>query len=156
MGLVVLVAIELAALQSATREWAEVARLLTVAALVFASYQARYSTGRAGAWWFGFALLGWASYLLGVDATRQWTSFDGYKLDSFLEAIPFRILGLNTPPLEYRLAGTTSQEGTRLYCQVLIIQRISVLFFASLGGLTCLLVAPLSHRRSGQRCGDVP
>jgi hypothetical protein len=130
MGLIVIVAIELAALQSATREWAEVARFVTVAALVMATHRARYSMGRPGAWWFGFALMGWASYLLGIDATRQWTSLDGYKLDSFLEAMPFRVLGLNTPPLEFRLADSNSHEGMRLYCQILIIQRISALFFA--------------------------
>ena len=33
----------------------------------------RFSTGTAGTWWFGFALLGWAYYLLGIDATRRWT-----------------------------------------------------------------------------------
>jgi len=148
MGFVLIVALELAALQSATMEWAEAARFLTVAILVVATYRARYRTGKAGSWWFGFAMLGWAYYLLGVDATRQWTSLAGYDLDSFLESLPFRIVGLHVPPLEYRLATPSSKEGIRLYCQVLIIHRILVVGIASLGGLACLLLDPLSRREA--------
>ena len=140
MGFVLIVGVELAALQSATEEWAEAARFLTIGILVIATYRARFSTGKTGTWWFGFALLGWAYYLLVIDATRRWTSLAYYDPHSFLETLSFGILSLHVPPYEYRLADNTSKEGIRLVCQILIIQRISVLIVASLGGLSCLLL----------------
>ena len=57
MGFVLIVALELAALRSATSGWVEIPRLLTVVILVVATYRARFSKGEAASWWFGFALL---------------------------------------------------------------------------------------------------
>jgi len=146
MGFTLIVGVELAALQSATGEWAEAVRFLTIGILVVATYRARFSTGMAGTWWFGFALLGWAYYLLGIDATRRWTSLAYYDQYSFLETLSFRILGLDVPPHEYRLADTTSKEVIRLVGQILVIQRISVLIVASFGGLLCLLLRHFRKR----------
>ncbi len=63
MGVVGVAAFVLAIWQMATESWASVAFNLTVLALIVASCKARFSEGPAGAWWFGFALFGWAQSL---------------------------------------------------------------------------------------------
>src|SRR5215204_5021435 len=69
MVVVVLVAVIIAAWQGATELWANVVFNLVVLTLLIASFKARYSRGAWGAWWFGFALFGWA-YLVLAIATK--------------------------------------------------------------------------------------
>jgi hypothetical protein len=141
MGFVLIVALELAALQSATSEWVEIARFLTVLILVVATYRARFSKGEVGSWWFGFALLGWAYYLLEIEAMRQWARFT-YPVDPFVESVPFRALGLFVPDIDM-VGWDHSPRAFRVYHQVRIVQSILVLLVASVGGLTCRLLAAL-------------
>jgi hypothetical protein len=68
MGLVALVAVEVAGLRSAEDGWVDVCRLLTATALVFATFLARDRRDEEAAFWFGFAVLGWASFVLVLDA----------------------------------------------------------------------------------------
>lgn len=68
MGIVGLVAVEIAALRSAEDGWVDACRLLTASVLVFATFLARDRRGREGAFWFGFAVLGWAAFVLVQDA----------------------------------------------------------------------------------------
>jgi hypothetical protein len=79
MVAVAYLAVAFAAWRSANRVWAAVTFNLTVAALLVSSYKARYSTGPAGAGWFGFALFGWAHLLLGLAVTpwrQHWTEVE--------------------------------------------------------------------------------
>ena len=138
MGFVLIVALELAALRSGTSGWVEIARLLTVVILVVATYRARFSKGEAASWWFGFSLLGWAYYLLGIEE-GQWARFN-YPADPFVESLPFRTLGLFVPDID-PLGWDHSPRGFRVYHQVRIVQSILVLVVAAVGGLTCRLLA---------------
>jgi hypothetical protein len=66
MGVVVFVAVVIAAWRGATQAWASIVFNLIAFILLIASYKARYSRGTAGAWWFGFALCGWAYLVLAI------------------------------------------------------------------------------------------
>jgi hypothetical protein len=68
MGIVALVAVEVAALRSAGDGWVDACRLLTASVLVLATFLARDRRGGERAFWFGFAVLGWATFVLVVDA----------------------------------------------------------------------------------------
>jgi hypothetical protein len=68
MAIVALIAVEVAALRLADDNSVDACRLLTAATLVVATFLARNRVGGEGAFWFGFALLGWATFILVLDA----------------------------------------------------------------------------------------
>jgi hypothetical protein len=82
MALVAVVALEFSSMRLAGGAGVDVCRFLTVATLVWGSILARVRGGRVGAFWFGFALAGWASYLLVVDALAARSS------DSVVSLVP--------------------------------------------------------------------
>ncbi|MGO9464314.1 MAG: hypothetical protein ACLQIB_52380 [Isosphaeraceae bacterium] len=87
MALIVVVSVELAALNWGTGVAVDITRLLTIIFLVAATCLARYRTGGEGAWWFGFALFGWAYYVLLLDAMARFTSLSSQSIVSFLPAL---------------------------------------------------------------------
>ncbi len=60
MGVVLFAAIGLTAWRLANYVVANVIFNLTVLVLIVATYKAKFTVGRDGAWWLGFATLGWA------------------------------------------------------------------------------------------------
>lgn len=67
MSVVAVVAVELAAFQSASDGWVDICRLLTVSVLVLAAFLAAYRSGSERCFWFGFAVIGLAAYVLVLD-----------------------------------------------------------------------------------------
>jgi hypothetical protein len=66
MAFILLVGTEFAALRSVSRLANAVSFNLPVAILIFASFAARFGRARSRDWWFGFALFGWAQFVLGL------------------------------------------------------------------------------------------
>lgn len=60
MAVIALLAIEFAAMRAGSSFWYSAIYTLTVVLLLLATLAARYRRGRSGAFWFGFALFGWA------------------------------------------------------------------------------------------------
>jgi hypothetical protein len=87
MALVALVAVEAASLRLAGGGGVDACRLLTVSGLAWATISARRHEGQAGAFWFGFALAGWAGFLLVLDALG-----DRGSNPSLVSFIPLRLL----------------------------------------------------------------
>jgi hypothetical protein len=52
--------------------WNAVGINLSITLLVFASFMARFGRGEFTAWWFGFALFGWAQFVLGTALLRYY------------------------------------------------------------------------------------
>lgn len=137
LGIILFVALELAALRSATALWVDIARCLTVLALVIATYRARYCDDRAGVW-FGFALGGWAYYLLSVDLMGSWLRW-AHDTESIVERLPFFILGLFDPGSR-SVAFDSSARSVWVSYEARIIRSILTLIAAALGGLTCSIL----------------
>ena len=64
--LVLIVGCELAALRSASPLATGWSLKITVVVLLLASFAAKFSRENARAWWFGFALIGWIQFLIGM------------------------------------------------------------------------------------------
>jgi hypothetical protein len=79
MGVVLIAAILLTAWQLAGKAAANIILNLTVLVLIVATYKAKFASGRDGAWWLGFATLGWAHLGLWV-ATNPWQHFYRFRL----------------------------------------------------------------------------
>jgi hypothetical protein len=62
---------------------------LTVAFLILATYQAKAAPGKDGAWWLGFATLGWVHLVLG--AGTPWSRGFTFNL-TFISGLVFWIL----------------------------------------------------------------
>jgi len=141
MAIIVVVAVELAALGNATGVSVDVSRILTVALLVMSTYLARYRTGAEGAWWFGFSLFGWSYYVLMLDAMGRWFAFSSDSIVSFLPAAI----------LDYCSRGVRNQIWTfaRSYAQRLrIVHEIFILVVAISGGIVCWVI---ERRRRPER-----
>jgi hypothetical protein len=67
MLFVVVLALGLAPLGAPLGLMTGVNAYLRVGIVVAATFAARYRTGRASAWWFGFAVFGWASLLFDIE-----------------------------------------------------------------------------------------
>src|SRR4051794_8857527 len=64
-----------------------VARYVTLSFLVTATYHARYGHGHLREWSFGFALFGWAYYLLSVDSHAAWVWNRSSQIYTFPSAV---------------------------------------------------------------------
>jgi hypothetical protein len=132
MTLIALVSLELGALRLASPLSVDACRFFTVAALAWATILARVRKGEAGAFWFGFALAGWAAFLLVLDTLGSQSS------TSLVGAIP-RLLAnavYGRPSVPF-----TPTVRDRLVQQFLIVHYLMVLPVAALGGLGGWLTA---------------
>lgn len=91
MGVIIFVAVGIAALQSATQLWVNIVFNLVVALLLVATYKAKCAQGIAGAWWAGFAAFGWVHLVLGV-AGPPWGNQYEVRLTVFTEEIFFWVV----------------------------------------------------------------
>jgi hypothetical protein len=144
MALIALAAIELGALRMAGPYGVDACRFLTVAALAWATSLARVRKGEAGAFWFSFALAGWASYLLVIDSRGD------RSLESLVAWIPLHLLDA-VSPWSAITNNATAMERWRE--QVHILHDMMVLTVACLGGLAGWLTA--RRRRRSRDGGDL-
>jgi hypothetical protein len=143
MALVAIAAIAVASLHMADSFGVDACRILTVAVLVWATIGARFGAGRGGGFWFGFALAGWASYLLVIDVQANPTR------PSVFSWIPMRM----SDAIGYGVATNTMADLERRFAQSLILHYMMVLPVACLGGLVGWLAA---RRRERADATDLP
>jgi hypothetical protein len=148
MAIIALIAVEIGLLRVASDNYVDLSRLLTVVMLAVATCLARYRQGDRAAWWFGFALLGWAYFALLVDVTaRQGAGLGRLTLPK--PAVPhltfldlFSDASANPNGLTPRALVWNRYE---------ILQSIVTLVIACLGGLASLMLA----RRRGEPYHEV-
>ena len=147
MAIVALLAVEMASLRVASDGYVDLTRHLTVVMLAVATYLARYREGDRAAWWFGFALLGWAYFALVIDASARRAPVSLRR--------PFVSPPMNVPLPPMTLLGLffsdevlngPSEPLIKLWWnQYEIVQSMLNLFVAGLGGLVCWI----RNRRRG-------
>jgi hypothetical protein len=137
-----LVRVEQRMVRSGLEGWVNVARYVSMAMLVIATYRARYGKGKEADWWFGFALGGWSYYLFSGDMIWQW-SWPTHMPNSLVQTLPHWIVSLIPRSWMDRIILTYSFLGvpeTRSYV-TRIVQALLVVFAALIGGLVCLMVS---------------
>ena len=132
MCLVALAAVEVAALRSAEDGWVDTCRFVTVIALVLATFLARNRRAEAGAFWFGFAALGWATFILVLDVLAA-QRFSDSVVSRFLLSV-LRAIADRPPSTNY----ITSLREMR---QFHILHLMLILPVGLLGGVICGLAA---------------
>ena len=131
MALVALVAVELAALRSAQDGWVDACRFLTAAVLVLATFLARYRQAEEGAFWFGFAVVGWATFILVLDALAATRSSD---------SVISRLPQLALEAMVDRAAANNYAAALRVMRQFHILHLMLILPVGVAGGFGCWFV----------------
>jgi hypothetical protein len=146
MVVIAFLALEMAALNVASEGWVDVSHHMTVLALAAATCMARYRKGDGNAWWFGFALFGWAYFALVLDSTAR------------ASPIVFRRTVVGLPPLAFLVLlmdwSGDSQGPIKMplwWHRYDILQSIFTLVFAGIGGVICWT---LSARRGAPYQSD--
>jgi hypothetical protein len=139
MGLVALTAVEVAALRSAEDGWLDTCRFVTVISLLLATFLARNRGGEEGAFWFGFAALGWATFILVLDvvASRR-------DSDSVVSLLPLLVLRA----IANRTASSNYATALREMRQFHILHLMFILPVGLIGGVISGLVARRGRRRA--------
>ncbi len=139
MSLVALAAIEVAALRSAEDGWVDTCRFVTVIALVLATFLARNRRGEEGAFWFGFAAVGWATFVLVLDvlASRR-------DSDSVVSLLPLLVLRA----IVVRPASSNYATALREMRQLHILHLMFILPVGLIGGVISGLFARRRRRRT--------
>jgi hypothetical protein len=131
---IIVAGVGFAAVGSSSEFWAGFIFHSAVAILAVASVKARYARGRAGAWWFGFAVFGWAHLLLGPEQGGDRALLTDWALMRLVEhlAVP----------------AANDYEVLRGGRQVMIIHDLTSIAVAPIGGWLTLMLA---RRLGGQR-----
>jgi len=147
MGVVLMAAIVLAAWRFANNVSANIIFNLTVAMLIIATYQAKFTPGRQGAWWSGFATLGWVHLVLWL-AGMPWERSYSFRV-SFISDTVFWILaaivGLDQGAFDLRL------DFEPTIARTLILQSLTSLVVGFVGAWAFSFVAFLGQ---GQRAPE--
>jgi hypothetical protein len=156
MGAVLIAAIGLTAWRFAGNVAANIVFNLTVGVLILATYQARFTSGRAGARWLGFATLGWAHLVLWL-AGMPWGQSYAFNL-TFITDLVFWILAANVG-LD-QLAFNLRLDSQPAIARTVILQCLTSLIVGllgagafSLGALTGsgpLVAGPAAEQTSGR------
>jgi hypothetical protein len=133
MAIIVVVSVELAALNWGTGVAVDVVRVLTVVLLALATYFARYRTGDEGAWWFGFSLFGWAYYALVLDVMGRWLAFSS---ESIVSILPTAIMDFWTRGSQASVVQRFQGYPERLR----ILYEMCIVLVAILGGTVCWVI----------------
>ena len=141
MSLVALAAVEVAALRSAEDGWVDTCRLVTVIALVLATFLARNRRGEEGAFWFGFAALGWATFIVVLDVAAA---------QRYSDSVVSRLLVLVLRAIADRPASNNYANALREMRQFHILHLMFILPVGLIGGVISGLVA----RRQRSRARD--
>jgi hypothetical protein len=126
---VLVAAIGLTAWRFAGIVWANIIFNLTVGVLIFATYQARFTPGRAGARWLGFATLGWAHLVLWL-AGMPWGQSYSFNL-SFITDVVFWILAADVG--HDQLAFNLRVDSQPAIARTVILQCLTSLIVGLLG-----------------------
>lgn len=144
MAIIVVVSVELAALNWGTMIAVDVARFLTAILLAFATYLARYRRGDEAAWWFGFALFGWAYYALFLGGMGLGPA---YSRESLVSVVPVMIMD---SWMRASFAGPVVQQYNE---RLRIFHEIFILTVALIGGIVCWAI---ERRRRPLEARDNP
>ena len=142
MGLVALFAVDIAALRSVGGLWVDACRLLTASVLVFATFRAKDRRGGDGAFWFGFAVLGWAAFVLGLEGLGAL----GDESESAIVRLLFVLVEETVDPAQY---GNGPAAFTRVLRQLQIL-RLMLILPAGLAGGFAYSLADRRGRRAGE------
>jgi hypothetical protein len=144
--ILILVRVELGMVHSAPEGWANLAQYLAATMLVIATYRARYRKGIEADWWFGFALGGWAYYLVSGNMTWEWPS-PTHRPRSLVASLQYRLVNLVFGHWIHNIIMANSfVEISAFYIYLTrAAQAVSVLFAGVAGGL---VNSVLSWRRS--------
>jgi hypothetical protein len=132
MAAIALIAVEMGALRVASGGFVDLSRSLTIVALAVATFQARPRRGDEAAWWFGFAVCGWAYFAMDVDATVRQTAVIGRFPIPVLP--PMTVLGFFVDMSRF---GSSPMLMELLWNRYEIFQSIVTLVVASIGGTLC-------------------
>jgi hypothetical protein len=137
MVVVLIAAIVLAAWRMAGPVAANIFLNLTVAVLIFGTYRARSTPGRAGAWWSGFATLGWTHLVVWL-AGMPWGQGYGFPI-SLITDVVFWILAANVGPEQ--LASNLRVDPPVAVARTVILQCLTSLIVGLLGAWAFSLAA---------------
>jgi hypothetical protein len=145
MFVMIPIAVGLAAFHSAQEHWVIVIFNLVVVVLLVATYKAKCSPGIAGAWWAGFAAVGWAHLVLGLIG-MPWGQHYGVSPALATEFLTGGLMTLLEPD-------TSAAAAQRWTAKFLILHSLTSLVLALLGATIFSLFAA---RRQGAGAGASP
>lgn len=135
-------AIAFTALRTASQAWHEVTYTFTVLALLTAMLASRFRRGSERAFWYGFAVFGWAFFLLGY---RPWMNAFNEVDDEGLGS-PFNPFLLTSRLFEYLLPRVrlTTNDGAMIdeitSTTLAVLHLLMTLAVAFVGGIVALLM----------------
>jgi hypothetical protein len=110
----------------------DIVRLSTVVFLATATYLSRFRGGSQAAFWFGFALFGWAWYILHLDAMTRWRAMTS---QSIVSLVPAAIMDFWTS-----LSGAQSAVVQSYAERLRMIHQLCIFGVATIGGVVCWLL----------------
>lgn len=112
LGLILLCGIFLAGLRSGSNDWVKLTYSLTFLSLVYAAIAARYR----GAFWYGFAVAGWAYFVIGfgpwINTPLESTpppALNANLLTSVVLQSMANALSENDSPMTFRIGALTAR-----------------------------------------------
>jgi hypothetical protein len=149
MVVVLIAAIGLTAWRLANYVVANVIFNLTVLVLIVATYKAKFTVGRDGAWWLGFATLGWAH--LGVWlAGKPWEQDFSFNL-SLITDVVYWVLAANVGIDQ--LASNLRLDTEPAKARTLLVECLTTMIVGLIGAWSFSFAALVGARRT-QRAGS--
>jgi hypothetical protein len=142
MGVVLVIAVGLAAWQIANNTWANIVFNVTVLVLIVATYNARFAPGKAGAWWLGFATLGWAHLVLWLCG-RPWAESYSFNLSVVTDLVYF-VLSANVG--FDQLASSLSRDLEPAKARTVLMECATTLIVGLIGAWSFFLAALVRTR----------
>jgi hypothetical protein len=143
MIVILIAAVVLTAWRFAGRISANLMLNATLVVLIAATYKARFAQGRDGAWWLGFATLGWvhlAFWLAGIP----WGQGYVFRID-FITEMVFWILAANVGIDQ--LGSNMSRDPEPAIARTLILQCLTTTVVASIGAWSFWFAARVGEKR---------
>jgi hypothetical protein len=149
MLVVLIAAIGLTAWRLANYVVADVIFNLTVLVLIVATYKAKFTSGRDGAWWLGFATLGWAHLVLWVAAI-PWQYLYSFNL-SLITDVVYWVLAANVGIGQ--LASNLRLDTEPAKARTILLECLTTMVVGLLGAWSFSFAALVGARRP-QRAGS--
>ena len=116
---------------------------VTIVALIAATYKARSAQGRKGAWWLGFATLGWVHLFFWLGGV-PWGQGYVFGID-FISGLVFWVLAANVG-LE-QLGSDMVRDPEPAIARTLILQCVTTIIVSSIGAWSFSIAAWVGDRR---------
>lgn len=149
MLVVLVAALVLTAWRFAGRISANLILNVTVAALILATYKARFAQGREGAWWLGFITLGWVHLFFWLGGV-PWGQGYVFRVD-FISGVVFWILAANVGV--EKLASDMIRDSEPAVARTLILQCATTIIVSLIGAWSFSFAAWVGDQR--QRAGPL-